>query len=467
MPSKRAPRASSARATRLPDVRVDPNQLALMLEQAVRAANVVPPATVTLAAHWLWWKPRYLPRLARQKEFEYRIAKCLLPMLGELTQDTLTPDAIELCFVEHAKTRAPGTINTIRAAGTTLINDCIRAKRWTAANPFPLVLRRTVPKLSPYIPTVTEARTIIAAAGARLAPRWALLLGLGPRYGEMRGLQVDDWDSKNRRLTIRRSGHRETTKTSQERTIPVPEWLAVYLDQARTDAKGKWLFPGKGGHKQLCRESGRILTGLLRRAGVVTGFRYWCPRKGCGHKEERHALESVRCAPCGRLLRSKGIPRHMRVHDLRHAFCSLAQEAGMATAVVSLVVGHSGANITSGVYTHFRDSYVRAELARLDLTPTSLENDMAAKKRASVCPRRSTTKPQSDVTEVEVSAAASPGPLLTTREVADRLRCDRQTVRRLIQKGDLAGLLYGKDYRIVESSLAELIERAKAAAVRQ
>lgn len=463
MPARRVPRASSARSTRLPDeVRVDPNQLALLLENAVRAGSVPPAATVTLAEHWAWWVPRFLGRLARPKEFVYRVEKCLLPDLGALTQDTLTPDAIELCFAGLEKTRKPGTINTVRAAGIKLVNDLIRAKRWTAANAFAQTQSRRVAKISPYILTLEEARSVVAAAG-KLAPRWALLFGLGPRYGEMRGLQVEDWDHQSKRLTIKRSGHRDTTKTGRTRVIPVPDWLAIYLDRAKAEAKGRWLFPGRGPDKQLCRESGRILAGLLRRAGVVAGYRYWCGRKVCGHKEVRAFFEFVRCPACDRPLRANGIPRHMRVHDARHNFVSMAMEAGTHPAVVALVVGHAHTNITSGTYTHFRDSHVRSELSRLDLTPTPLETQMVAKKRALRSYRKeqrsATTATAPARTEADVTATATPGPLLTTEEVALRLRCSKQTVRRLVHRGELKALTYSSDYRILESSLADLVTR--------
>ena len=46
-----------------------------------------------------------------------------------------------------------------------------------------------------------------------------------------------------------------------------------------------------------------------------------------------------------------GLPR-IRVHDLRHTYCTLALQAGVDTKIVSDRVGHSTTAITSGIYQH-------------------------------------------------------------------------------------------------------------------
>ncbi|MGI8552037.1 MAG: AAA family ATPase [Dehalococcoidia bacterium] len=47
--------------------------------------------------------------------------------------------------------------------------------------------------------------------------------------------------------------------------------------------------------------------------------------------------------------------------------------------------------------------------------------------------------------------------LLSTRQVADRLKVDTKTVRRYVHQGKLRGVRLGRDYRISESSLSTLL----------
>lgn len=53
----------------------------------------------------------------------------------------------------------------------------------------------------------------------------------------------------------------------------------------------------------------------------------------------------------GRLTRRAGLP-HIRLHDLRHSFATLALEAGVNPRVVQEALGHSHVSVTLGIYSH-------------------------------------------------------------------------------------------------------------------
>ena len=174
-------------------------------------------------------------------------------------------------------------------------------------------------------------------------------------------------------ITIRRSNARDETKTGKDREFPLPDALRPVLEEALTAAQkaapGTALFfPGKKGLQRADAKLSRMLRDALRRAGLVTGYRYSCRRKGCTREPEIHReLEPRRCPKCNFKLWAQGQPIHVRWYDLRHSAASLHRMAGCDPLVVQLVLGHAGENLTDSVYTHLTPEYVRAEFNKLKL----------------------------------------------------------------------------------------------------
>jgi site-specific recombinase XerD len=59
-----------------------------------------------------------------------------------------------------------------------------------------------------------------------------------------------------------------------------------------------------------------------------------------------------------RALSDVGVP-HLRLHDLRHPFASMALEAGVDLKTVSNALGHSTISTTADIYAHVSDSLMR------------------------------------------------------------------------------------------------------------
>lgn len=53
----------------------------------------------------------------------------------------------------------------------------------------------------------------------------------------------------------------------------------------------------------------------------------------------------------GRLLKKHKL-KHIRFHDLRHSFASIANEMGMTLYDISIALGHSSTSVTSKIYVH-------------------------------------------------------------------------------------------------------------------
>jgi integrase len=60
--------------------------------------------------------------------------------------------------------------------------------------------------------------------------------------------------------------------------------------------------------------------------------------------------------------------RRCRVHDLRHAFATLALQAGVPVKVVSELLGHKSALITMDLYQHAIPAMQRDATARVAAT---------------------------------------------------------------------------------------------------
>jgi integrase len=71
----------------------------------------------------------------------------------------------------------------------------------------------------------------------------------------------------------------------------------------------------------------------------------------------------------GKVLRAAGI-RHIRPHDLRHTYATLAIQAGVPLLTVSRQLGHASFGITVDLYTHAVPGSNRAAAEALEAVLT-------------------------------------------------------------------------------------------------
>lgn len=144
----------------------------------------------------------------------------------------------------------------------------------------------------------------------------------GMRRGEICALKWCDFDSESGTLHIRRSVRYEKgepvvgeTKTSEgSRNIILPESVKNMLAERRKTVQGEWIFPNP--------------------------FR-------CGRPvEPQSAYNRLQKA-----LKETGLP-HIRFHDLRHTFATMAAANGVDPRTLAGILGHTNASFTLDVYTH-------------------------------------------------------------------------------------------------------------------
>lgn len=176
--------------------------------------------------------------------------------------------------------------------------------------------------------TLEEAQAFLSAnTMSKLYFLWKLALLTGARMGELRALQVSDYDAEKRVLkitrTAKRAGAPGPPKTpAATRSIPLGaeavDCITAQIErreEARKHAKEywteeDWLFPSAIGTLFGERNAHHDWTVCLKRADV---------------------------------------PR-IRMHDLRVTFISLALSRGAKPEVVAQIVGHASPSITLDVY---------------------------------------------------------------------------------------------------------------------
>jgi integrase len=187
------------------------------------------------------------------------------------------------------------------------------------------------------------AKLLKAAQVSDLQAVIAVAIGTGLRRGELLGLRWSDIDLVARRLTVRRSvetvkgvTRTKPPKTARSaRTIALPPFVVDVLRDERErqeELRGRtlnehdWVF--------------------VRRDGLP-----WEP-----------GAFSLAFA---RFVKSAKLP-HVRFHDLRHSFGTLALASGVDLQTVSRALGHESVAITSRIYIHAIDALQADAAARID-----------------------------------------------------------------------------------------------------
>ncbi len=192
-------------------------------------------------------------------------------------------------------------------------------------------------------------------------------LGYGLRKGELLGLRKTDVDLGARLITVSRSYDRETTKGGHADSIPIAAELVPYLQRAMETSPSDLVFPAPDGtmmRPDVALEN--VLRRAMGRAGVVTGYRHVCRRKGCTHAEVAPDAALRRCPEHNAKLWPKPQVRPIRFHSTRHSTASLLMMSGANPAAVQRILRHSDPRITTDVYGHLAPEYLRAEVDRLN-----------------------------------------------------------------------------------------------------
>ncbi len=261
-------------------------------------------------------------------------------------------------------------MNHLRGYLSRAFNAANKLGRYAGPNPIVAVSKRRVPRGLPEYLKHTEVLPVLAALDSAWRPLFATAIYAGLRKGELFALKKSAIDLPARLLTVASSHDRETTKGGHHDVIPIAAELAAYLEAAITASPSELVFPrADGSMMRADTKLANVLRRALGRAGIVTGYKHVCRKRGCGHSEQAPDPALRRCPTDNSKLWPKSQVRSsIKFHTLRHTTASLLTMAGASPAAVRRILRHSDQKVTD-LYSHLAPEFLRSEADLLSFEP--------------------------------------------------------------------------------------------------
>ncbi len=351
-----------------------------------------------LALRWLASKEQ---RVAAKTYAFYasHVRLYIAPALGSLRAERLRPAHVEAAISAWSLGKrndrergalSPRTVAHIFSTVRTML-------RWGAR--MGLVLRNAADSVDPprfeskemhVLDPAGVARLLRAAQGTELQAIIAVAIGTGLRRGELLALRWSDVDLDARRLHVRRSleTHKGVTRTKppktarSARTIALPPFVIDVLRYEQVRQRESRRAPADG----------------------------WVFTRADGASWEPGAFSLA----FARFVTGAKLP-HVRFHDLRHSFGTLALASGVDLQTVSRALGHESTAITSRIYLHAIEALQEDAAARIDALLGSAVSSALAKPLGSVTLRQA--QGDNAVESVPQRCHAQPLPIKNARTI--------------------------------------------------
>jgi integrase len=290
----------------------------------------------TVAEMMVYWLDTYARHNCRPKTvYDYtRIIRTpIVPTLGAIQVQKLTPDALQAFYSERlAAGCGPRTVEMCHQRLSTALKQAVRLGL-VSRNVCDLVTPPRVASREMATWDGDQARRFLAVAGqSAYGPIGIVALATGLRRGELLGLRWRDVDVERRTLSIRQTvGLVGTTilagqpKTrSGRRTIPVPADVIEALRE----------------HRRRQNERRLALGPIWQDHDLVFAAANGNPINPDNLRRDY-----------ARLVALAGVPR-IRIHGVRHTHATLALQQGANIKAVSQRLGHARTSITMDIYAH-------------------------------------------------------------------------------------------------------------------
>ena len=300
----------------------------------------VPPSEYTFA-QWLdyWYKDIILPQIEETTAYGYRgmIENYLKPQLGEIRLQKLTARNIQQYYtwLMDEKELSPNTVIKHHNLLTNTLNAAER-QEYITKNPMRAVSPPKKRQREAKFYTPEQLGTLRdKAVGTRIELPVYICAYLGLRRGELCGLRWSDVDLEHKTITIEntrtQAGKKEIekgTKTaSSTRTLYLPDTLCDMLKAAKE-------------HQQACSAEYKNAYDDNDYVVVMEDGRPFRP----------NYLSEL----FGKFLADNDLPKIV-LHELRHTFASLSNQAGIPAYNIGKALGHSTPATTQKIYTHLLD----------------------------------------------------------------------------------------------------------------
>ena len=289
-----------------------------------------------------WYKYFSSPKLrpTTQATYENRIYGHIIPSIGKIPISKLTQNDLQQFY---AKLKRTGRKVNVELKGTGVSDRMVRSCHALCRSSLekaveeglitrnPSIGCKLPPKKNGEMKVLTQneiVRLLNQAYDEGYYEMFLLELTTGMRRGEILGLKWRDLNLETGELNIKRQlttkGISVPKTKSSIRTILLPPDMLELLREMKKTAKYDWIFPSP------------VKEGEPRNPTAIT-------------KRFRLMLERAHC-------------KHVRFHDLRHTFATMALENGMDVKTLSAMIGHVSSETTLNIYSHVTD-IMRAQAA--------------------------------------------------------------------------------------------------------
>ena len=301
---------------------------------------------------WLtyWYENHSKPKIrpTTQETYESRIRLHIIPEIGDIPLNKLTQNDLQQFY---GRLKKSGRKRFTDKYGEGLSDRMVRMCHATCRSALEKAVQDGLIRVNPAIggslqpkkaremqvlPREELQRFLIQAKFEGYYEVFLLDLATGLRRGELMALQWDDLNFKTGVLNVNKQVYDvrgqlqiSTPKTKNSvRKIVLPPAVVAVLREYKKTVNSRWMFPSP------VKEDCPITPGVVRRRLQLI-------------------LEHAGC-------------KHVRFHDLRHTFATLALENGMDVKTLSAMLGHVSAAPPLDIYTHITNPMRSEAAAKID-----------------------------------------------------------------------------------------------------